>query len=61
MTDQNNSFMNWVLNVLKTEGLKGVSKRIKDRLRVSEIHLFVISSQPGTVSESSTSLTTYVG
>jgi hypothetical protein len=41
MNDQRKTFVGRVLNVFGTEGIKGISKRIKNRLRWSEIHLLV--------------------
>jgi|WetSurMetagenome_2_1015567.scaffolds.fasta_scaffold73013_3 hypothetical protein len=53
MTDQSIAFAKRVLNVLKTEGLKGFSRRVNNRLRsqVSYIHLFVLSSEFGLSSD----------
>ena len=52
MIDQNKTFVMRVFNVLRTEGIKGASKRIKERLKWSQIHLFVLSFQYDSVSDS---------
>jgi hypothetical protein len=53
MFDQNNTLVKRMFNVLKTEGIKGFSRRIEDRLRSkwSRHHFFVFSQQFASVSD----------
>ncbi|HYA13524.1 MAG TPA: GNAT family N-acetyltransferase [Syntrophales bacterium] len=53
MFDQSNPLAKRMFNVLKTEGIKGFFRRIKDRLRSKwyGYHVFVISRQFASVSE----------
>ncbi len=53
MFDQSNTLPKRILFVFKTEGLKGLSKRIKNRLRPYQCHAFVLSFQSGPVSDPS--------